>query len=485
MQLSGLTASLAEQERVLRSFVAAPRHLWQWQQLFQCVDEQGTSSPFALSHAALVLSIVCVLTGILSAASAALDSFGSGDRPALEARRAWNPKFEWLRFVSAVYGGCFFSFLSLVTAVFVAVGFAHCGHLGLMWVSIVLKAVAQAVIAADWAFEPTAESEGWPSTGEPRPRVEVAQRFFLSLVQARVIRETAECRRLGQVTNSFARLKFLEAAADSGPHAIFAVFVIYCFDQHHNVWLTISTCSSILCVAWGVAGWFAFSLDPDQRPRDTSMGNEADLRREGTEEEEECTPKVCVQWHHQCLWTSYFSADFGLRLLSAGLFLSAAVSQVELLVSIMIVICLYSAAVAGPLMIEDWQVEVRDRKWAMAMAVRFVDGFFLTCIVFALPAEVSVNPGACSTLWSRTPSGLSQEVRISIVRLVAPLRALDFLVLGTLAMVHNFDQTQFLALVSMFLVSQVLLVAIIILQKDMTLQHEEVGSSKDSMAEKS
>lgn len=467
---------------MLRSFVESPRSLWLWRQFFQCVDERGTSSPFALSHAAIVLSVACVLTGMLSAASAALDRFDSGERPTFEARRTWNPKFEWLRFVSAVYGGCFFSFLNLVTAVFVAFGFAHCGHFGFMWVSIALKAVAQAVIAADWAFEPTAGADAGPSAGEPRSRVEVARRFFLSLVQARVIRETAECRRLGLVTNSFARLKFLEAAADSGPHAIFAVFVIYCFDQHHNVWLVLSTCSSILCVAWGVAGWFAFSLDPDQRPRDTSMDNEADLRRERTEEE--CAPKVCLQWHHHCLWTSYFSADFGLRLLSAGLFLSTIPGQAELLVSIMTVICLYAAAVVGPLMHEEWQVEVRDRKWAMAVALRFADSFFLTCLVFALPAEVSVNPGAWSTLLSQTPSGLSQEVRISIVRLVAPLRALDFLVLGTLAMVHRFEQTQFIALVSMFLVWQVLLVAILILQRDMTLQHEEVVSSKKSMAEK-
>merc|ERR1719386_100614 len=98
---------------------------------------------------------------------------------------------------------------------------------------------------------------------------------------------------------------------------------------------------------------------------------------------------------------------------------------------------------------EVWQITeeetvVVQRK---VMAQRVIDGLILTFFVHVLPADIRLAPKHAQE--SRLMFALHPALRSRIMKIIIPLRALDYMVLGGVAMVYKFDTWQCICLVSM------------------------------------
>merc|ERR1719460_2546727 len=98
--------------------------------------------------------------------------------------------------------------------------------------------------------------------------------------------------------------------------------------------------------------------------------------------------------------------------------------------------------------LEVWQISETEtisiRRTVVAQ--RLVDGMILTFFVHVLPADIRLAPKHPEE--SRLLFALHPDLREKLMKIIIPLRALEYLGLGTAAMYFNFDEWQCAALIS-------------------------------------
>jgi len=313
-------------------------------------------------------------------------------------------------------------------------GFAYCGQRTFLLVAAFIMALGQVFAAVEYAHQGRALEER-------------TRRFFASLGQARVFIDARESWRQQRVTDSFARQKFVDAIGESGSLAIFAVYVILYLDLSYHPWLILSVLRSVIGLACGIVVWLDFSFNQQLADEPLAPG------------------AFRISWHHHCVWLCYLASDFGLRLLSMGLFLASARHRPYSASIVVMLILAYLLAVATQLQAyeaegkETATCRVADGRWIQVrrqvVAQRVVDGLLLTWLVHVLPADLRLAPRHMAE--SRQLFALHPQVRARITRVLVPLRAADFLSLGIAAMFAHFDKWQCVALVGMFLSTHILL----------------------------
>jgi len=385
----------------------------------------------ALSQMMLILSFCCLLAGGLAAVYESI--YGDEKAPMF-----WGPWLEWLCLTTSVYGGCLVYVYDFLSDIMVIVGFCYCGYYVFAGIGIGIMVLAQVFAAWEYAME--------HPTYAGRVRC-----FFLALFQARVFVDAAQSWSSQRVTHSFARHKFIEAIGESGPQAILAVYVLYYLDLRYNFWLVVSIFGSVLGLAYGCSVWIGFTFEKQL--------------------EEEGITDYCIRWYHHVLWCCYFAMDFGLRLLTIGLFLSTDALKPQNQIIFALLLVVYCLAVVVPMSIynseesraEIWQIgedpadTVSVRRQVMAQ--RVIDGLILTFFVHVLPADIRLDPKHEQE--SRLHFALHPKLRAKIMWVMIPLRATDYILLGGLSMYYKFDKWQCAALVSMFITMHILLYAVL------------------------
>jgi len=402
-----------------------------WDYVFHCTNKTGFHGPLALSHMMLILSFCCLLAGGLAAVYESI--YGDEKAPMF-----WGPWLEWLCLTTSVYGGCLVYVYDFLSDIMVIVGFCYCGYYVFAGIGIGIMVLAQVFAAWEYAME--------HPTYAGRVRC-----FFLALFQARVFVDAAQSWSSQRVTHSFARHKFIEAIGESGPQAILAVYVLYYLDLRYNFWLVVSIFGSVLGLAYGCSVWIGFTFEKQL--------------------EEEGITDYCIRWYHHVLWCCYFAMDFGLRLLTIGLFLSTDALKPQNQIIFALLLVVYCLAVVVPMSIynseesraEIWQIgedpadTVSVRRQVMAQ--RVIDGLILTFFVHVLPADIRLDPKHEQE--SRLHFALHPKLRAKIMWVMIPLRATDYILLGGLSMYYKFDKWQCAALVSMFITMHILLYAVL------------------------
>merc|ERR1719387_389548 len=108
---------------------------------------------------------------------------------------------------------------------------------------------------------------------------------------------------------------------------------------------------------------------------------------------------------------------------------------------------------------------------------RIVDGLVLTFLVHVLPADIRLAPKQKEE--SQLLFALHPELRQKLMRVIIPIRAVDYLGLGTTAMIMHWDKWQCIALVFMFIVMHILLILVLRTNRPESLQHKRAVSTMD------
>jgi hypothetical protein len=401
---------------------------------------------------------------------------------------------ERASFWCTIIGGIIAWMYSVIANGMIIVGFAYCGYAWYVAVGTMLIMVSQVIQAEEYAQLTKDPREWW-------------RRFFKSIIQLRVFSDAQECIHQGRVTLSFARGRFLQSVTESGPMALFCAIVVYKLQQEHNLWLVLGICGSIIGTAWGLAVWLEYSakhqLGEEIVTREHfhsivttvsgSTGNEANRTPMPMPTTEISSP---LRWYHQCLWICYFAMDFGLRLLTLGVFLSRDglqhVHGVLLVIPIIYLAiigsCTYTfdqqrerqASLEGP---EEWSfgdvlLEI-ERKHVQQ---RVVDGMFMATLVHILPADMRLAPKNSEE--GRALLLLHPSLRSKIQWVVIPFRAAEYALLAAVALWVDFNYHQMVALVSMYAVLHVLLCLVLYVQSDLAekFSKEEAPVPRDVQA---
>lgn len=404
---------------------------WDW--VFHCSGDSGFQGPLALSHAMLILAALCLFIGSIATAFEYKYGAAPGD--------PWHPLIETFLLGCSVFGGCLVYIYDIFSDTMVLIGFAYCGFY--LWMVVGICIMVNAQFFAAWEFS----HKGETYLGK-------LKFFMIAICQGHIFMDAADSWRKGRVTPFFARHKFIEAVWESGPQAMLAVYVIYYLDQRFNFWLVLSIFGSVVGLAYGISIWLDYSfnaqLDEDHIP----------------------PSEYSIRWYHHALWMAYFTMDFGLRLLTIGLFLSTTALRPYNQIIFAVLILLYLLAVmisthvyhteSG---IEVWQISETEtiQIQRQVLAQRVIDGLILTFFVHMLPADIRLAPKHPTE--SRLLFALHPELRTRIMKTIIPLRALDYIGLGGAAMWYRWDQSQALALVSMFIVMHLMLYAVLRLKR--------------------
>lgn len=396
---------------------------------------------FTPAHTFTGLAAVSLFAGTVASITAAARGPGSEGGPSW-----WGPRLDYACLMGTTVGGCLVYVYLQFSKVLVIIGFGYCGYYYFMSVYIAIVVCAQLFAAKEYATEATTV-RGW------------LRRFFTSLLQWRVFLDAQESMKKGRITASLARQKFIDSVGDSGPQAVFTVYVMYCLGLRFNLALSLSIFSSVVGMACGIAVWLEFTLQQQ-------------LTEDEVPEEE-----FCIHWYHYCIWVSYFCSDFAMRLLTLGLFLAQETLQPYSFAVFALLLVAYFLAAALPIhghytdstKKATWCVYGNDGEEEVyevtrsVIAYRATDALIFTFLVHALPADLRLAPRTRRE--SRLMFVLAPDVRERIQQFVVPLRALDFLLLGGLAMYANFEWWQFGALLSLFTSSQLLLLQLVLLKR--------------------
>jgi hypothetical protein len=402
-----------------------------------------------LSQALLILATLALIVGLT----------GGGYEYMYGAQEAgsWGPTVDQIMFFGSVFGGVLVYIYDLLSDWMVIIGFWYCGYYWWMAFGLMIMIGAQIFAAYEFSHE---EKE----TGDK------IKMFLIGLCQLHIFYNARESWKQGRITSHFARHKFIEAVWESGPQAVFAVYVLYYLDQRDNFWLVASIFGSICGLAWGISVWLDFSFCKQ-------------LEQDGIP-----TSQFTIRWYHHCLWGAYFVVDFSLRLLTVGLFLSLhnlrpynqvvfAVLIVVYLLAVMITTQVYHTE-AGQ---ETWEIfpgeTVQVRRAVIAQ--RCIDGLILTFFVHVLPADIRLAPKHQSE--SRLLFALHPDLREKLMKLIIPLRAMEYLGLGIAAMYFNYDEWQCAALVSLFLIMHILLILVLRAQRPIALDRQRSAPNLEDL----
>lgn len=433
---------------------------------FHCRKNSGFKGQISLCQALLILSLCCLVAGSL--AHLQLKHPGSKAEKALSDGLV-GPTMRNLLLACATLGGVVGYFGRVISDIMVVVGFAYCGHGVLLIVSILILAGAQVFTAYEYATtkvdldEGEADDERSGSVRRGRNLSEVegggggqTTRFMLSLFQMRIFIDAHKSWQRGEVVDSLARQKFIDAVVDSGPFAVFAVYVIFYFDIRYDTWLTLSVFGSILGLAYHVAAWMVLTLEKQ------------------LEELEVPPSEYSVKWNHHVLWLSYFTVDFSLRLVTLGLFLSIEKIHPWNQLIFLVLLLTYLVGVSSNLrhyerqqartvdyfrIGDDEVVSVRREAIRAHMGVVLV----LTFLVNALPADL--RPLSHDSEENKKNLALEPEVRDRIMWTIIPLRAAEYVLLGGVSMFFEFNHWQCASIVTMFVVMHVLLYLVLQIPK--------------------
>eukprot|EP00746_Dinoflagellata_sp_MGD_P011355 gnl/MRDRNA2_/MRDRNA2_123772_c0_seq1.p1 gnl/MRDRNA2_/MRDRNA2_123772_c0~~gnl/MRDRNA2_/MRDRNA2_123772_c0_seq1.p1 ORF type:complete len:548 (+),score=71.45 gnl/MRDRNA2_/MRDRNA2_123772_c0_seq1:112-1755(+) len=405
---------------------------WSLEYVFHCGNKHF-HGPLVLSQALLVLSCLALIVGLIGA--------WYGYRLKAETAESWSHCMNKLMLIISVYGGVLMYCCDMISDLMVIIGFGVCGYY--WWMACSLSILIGAQVFAAWEFAHEEKSVG-----------ERIRKFLIAICQFHVVHNARESWSQGRITAHFARHKFIEAIWEAGPQAVFAVYVLYYLDQKDNFWLVASMFGSVCGLAWGVSVWLDFSfnkqLEDDQIP----------------------ASEFCVRWYHHCMWGGYFVVDFALRLLTIGLFLSLKDLRPYNQVVFFVLVAVYLLAVL--ICIEVYNSEPGHETWEIfpgetiqikrrIIAQRCVDGLILTFFVHVLPADIRLAPKHQNE--SRLLFALHPELRSKLMKIIIPLRALDYLGLSVTSMYFRWDAWQCAALVSMFVIMHILLFVVVCAQR--------------------
>jgi len=363
------------------------------------------------------------------------------------------------------------------------VGFAYCRFWHLFIAFCFLKIVSQSFLAYEYAHSYADEEQRGPT-----------KRFLTAAAQLRPLQDMRDSISCGHLTHSFIRQNFLDAICDQAPQAIFITYVMYAMDQCRNVFLLASIVCKVVSTSNAIATWLSRSLqeqlNEDLRVAAEASAQGAPLQRSPSRRVMDaaksiaavcsCGPAIhreahaaevavkvravseqAVKWYHQCVWISYFAADFGLRLLTLGLFLSKdGMWPLNNMVFLGLIVA-YSSAVAGAVGTKSLKEMDRTR-----IQHRVVDALIITFLVNVLAADIRRPPRDSGE--SRIMMSLAPDVRERLLWVIIFLRAADYVVLGTLAMWARYDWWQCAALSSLFVTMHVLLASVLVLQQKMS-----------------
>jgi len=406
--------------------------------MFHCKNAEETKSPLALSQTLFIMVLCFLPLGTLSAIYEWWHRPPKAEFPEkTEEPKEMSPFMQYLMLVCSIFGGCAAYAGNLVSELLVIVGFAYCGYWSYMVIYILITAAANIFAAVEYAYEATGVKEKMYF-------------FMLSILQVRMYRDARQSWNELRVTPGLARQKFLDAMFQSGPQAVFAVYVLYYLGLQFNFWLVLSTLASVLSLASGMSVWFDFTFSEQLKEQGISAATYG------------------VQWYHHVLWISFFSTDFALRLLTLGLFLSVERLRPASHIIVICLLILYYMACLIPIAMfqeeqeeqgfrtEVWQITTKEFHVAnKVIAQRPIDALMFTFLVHALPADLRLAPH--NSKESRLFYAMHPKVRARIMRIVIPLRIVDFLVLGSITMLTAYDRDQCIALVGMFVVMHILL----------------------------
>lgn len=421
---------------------------WDLEYVFQCGNKHF-HGPVVLSQALIVLANLALVVGLIGA----WYEHCHGGKPA----ESWGPCMNKLMLIGSVCGGVLMYCYDMLSDLMVIVGFGFCGYY--WWMAFALLILTGAQIFAAWEFaheEKTFGQQTW--------------KFVFAICQGHIFYNARESWNQGRITAHFARHKFIEAVWEAGPQAIFAVYVLYYLDQKDNFWLVASMFGSICGLAWGVSTWLDFSFNQQL-------------------EEDGIPPSVfCIRWWHHCMWGCYFVVDFALRLLTIGLFLSLKQMRPYNQVIFFVLVAIYFLAVL--ICIEVYNSEPGHETWEIApgetvqvrrrmIAQRCVDGLILTFFVHVLPADIRLTPRHQHE--SRLLFALHPELRAKLMKIIIPLRAVDYLGLSVASMYFRWDEWQCAALVSLFAIVHILLLVVLRAQKPCPSLDRERSTSFESL----
>lgn len=401
---------------------------WSLEYVFHCGNEHF-HGPLVLSQALLVMATIALVVGLLGA----WYEYRLGAKPV----ESWGPCMTKLMLVGSVYGGVLMYCYDMFSDLMVIIGFGYCGYY--WWMAFSLLILIGAQIFAAWEF-----------AHEEKSFREQAGKFIFALCQGHVLYNARESWNEGRITAHFARHKFIEAVWEAGPQAVFAVYVLYYLDQRDNFWLVASLFGSVCGLAWGITVWLDFSFNKQL-------------------EDDNIPPSMfCVRWYHHGMWGSYFVVDFALRLLTIGLFLSLQELRPYNQVIFFVLVFVYLLAVL--ICIEVYNAEPGHETWEIApgetvqvrrrtIAQRCIDGLILTFFVHVLPADIRLAPKHHQE--SRLLFALHPELRTRLMKLIIPIRAVDYLGLSVASMYFRWDAWQCAALISLFVIMHLLLLVVL------------------------
>jgi hypothetical protein len=371
----------------------------------------------------------------------------------------------------------------LLADVNIFVGFAYCRFWCLFITFGMLKIISQSFLAYEYAHSYADDEQRGPT-----------KRFLTAAVQLRPLQDMRDSISRGQLTHSFIRQNFLDAICDQAPQAIFITYVMYAMDQCRNVFLLASIVCKVVSTSYAIATWLSQSLqeqlNEDLRAAAEASAQGAPLQRspsrhvldaaksiaavcscDPTTHREAHTAEVAVKvravseqavkWYHKCVWICYFATDFGLRLLTLGLFLSKDGMRPLNNMVFVCLIAVYSFAVAVAVGTKSLKEMDRTR-----IQHRVVDALIITFFVNVLPADIRRPPQDSGE--SRIMMSLAPDVRERLLWVIIFIRAADYVALGTLAMWARYDWWQCAALSSLFVTMHVLLASVLVMQQRMS-----------------
>lgn len=454
--------------------------------IFRCRPGDTGADVFGL-HASLSQAFV-VLAGICLVAGLAADSYVVAQHYELRAARSLDAWWRLRRLSSLIelrlICACSLigHFMAVLADVNIFVGFAYCGFWHLFIVFGVLKAISQSFLAYEYAHSYADDEQRGPT-----------KRFLTAAAQLRPLQDMRDSISRGQLTHSFIRQNFLDAICDQAPQAIFITYVMYAMDQCRNVFLLASIVCKVVSTSYAIATWLSQSLQeqlnkdlraaaeasaqgaplqrsPSRRVLDAAKSIAAVCSCDPTTHREAHTAEVAVKvravseqavkWYHKCVWICYFATDFGLRLLTLGLFLSKDGMLADGMVFVGL-IATYSFAVAVAVGTKSLKEMDRTR-----IQHRIIDALIITFFVNVLPADIRRPPQDSEE--SRIMMSFAPDVRERLLWVIIFLRAADYVALGALAMWARYDGWQCAALSSLFVTMHILLASVLVMQQRMS-----------------
>jgi len=400
-----------------------------WESMFHCSNKYATDINTPLSQIFLGFCALCLFVGTIGFACEHQyrDQGGAPD--------FWGPRLHYYSLVCSCFGGCLVYAGVALSKVMVIVGFIYCRYFVFMAIYIMTIMVAQVFSAHEYALE-------------GKDLKERTSRFILALLQVRMFLDARESWRQGKILRSFARQKFVDSILESGPQAVFMVYVIYYLRQQTSIWLELSVLGSIISMGSGITVWM-----------DHTFGKQLVERKVPPEE-------FSIGWYHYVLWFSYFATDFSMRLLTLAVFLSASVLYPFNVFACVFLLAIYFTAALITIsryyeeeerhQFDFWQVGRDIVQVERAVVVqRIRDILILTFLVHVLPADLRLAPKSKDE--SRKNIVLHTDVRRRLLQVIIPLRALDYLTLGGTVMYFNYNPYQCAGMVFIFFASHVLL----------------------------